>query len=164
MKRYAILAEGGFVEHDAKTAIGVLRYCAAPDRGRDRLHPGRQPRRRPRARPGLDVPIVAGVDEALALGATVLLIGIAPAGGAPARQLAGRDPGRRRGRGLDIESGLHDFLGDDPQLAAAAAGAGVEIRDLRRAPGRARRARRRQPDRRRARPCSRSAPTARWAR
>ena len=26
MKRYVILAEGGFVEHDAKTGTGVLRY------------------------------------------------------------------------------------------------------------------------------------------
>ncbi len=30
VKRYVILAEGGFVEHDAKTATGVLRYGDGP--------------------------------------------------------------------------------------------------------------------------------------
>ena len=30
VKRYAILAEGGFAEHDAKTAVGVLRYGPDP--------------------------------------------------------------------------------------------------------------------------------------
>jgi len=129
----AILAEGGFSEHDAKTATGVLRYGADPvvavidstragSRVRDHI-------------PGLDsdVPVVAGVDQALALGPTVLLIGIAPAGGKlPDAWRAAIM--RSIEAGLDVESGLHDFLGDDPELAAAAANHGVEIRDLRRPP------------------------------
>jgi uncharacterized NAD-dependent epimerase/dehydratase family protein len=36
--------------------------------------------------------------------------------------------------GLDLESGMHEFLADDPALAAIAARRGVEIRDLRRPP------------------------------
>jgi len=129
----AILAEGGFSEHDAKTATGVLRYGADPvvavidstragSRVRDHV-------------PGLDsdVPVVAGVDQALALRPTVLLIGIAPAGGKlPDAWRAAIM--RSIEAGLDVESGLHDFLGDDPELAAAAANHGVEIRDLRRPP------------------------------
>ena len=30
MRRYVILCEGGFAEHDAKTATGVLRYAPDP--------------------------------------------------------------------------------------------------------------------------------------
>ena len=133
MTAIAILAEGGFSEGDAKTATGVLRYGADPvvavidstragSRVRDHI-------------PGLDsdVPVVAGVDQALALRPTVLLIGIAPAGGKlPDAWRAAIM--RSIEAGLDVESGLHDFLGDDPELAAAAAKHGVEIRDLRRPP------------------------------
>ena len=122
MTAIAILAEGGFSEHDAKTATGVLRYGADPvvavidstragSRVRDHI-------------PGLDsdVPVVAGVDQALALRPTVLLIGIAPAGGKlPDAWRAAIM--RSIEAGLDVESGLHDFLGDDPELAAAAANA-----------------------------------------
>jgi uncharacterized NAD-dependent epimerase/dehydratase family protein len=131
--RCAILAEGGFAEHDAKTATGVLRYGSqevvavidstrAGSRVRDHV-------------PGLDsdVPVVESIGQALALRADVLLIGIAPAGG----RLPGvwrRSILRAIEAGLDIESGLHDFLGDDPELAAAAEQHGVEIRDLRRPP------------------------------
>jgi D-glutamate N-acetyltransferase len=131
--RIAILAEGGFGEHDAKTATGVLRYSPhdvvavidstrAGTRVRDHI-----------AGLDLDVPIVAGIEEALPLEPTILLIGIAPAGGKlPA---AWRETIHRAiDAGLGIESGLHDFLGDDPELAAAAEARGVEIRDLRRAP------------------------------
>ncbi len=133
MKRYVLLCEGGFAEHDAKTATGVLRYAEDPTvavidstRGGTVVSdhvPGLE----------LDVPVVATLEEALAREPTTILIGIAPAGGrlpdAWRRILLGAIEA-----GLDVESGLHDFLGDDPDLAAAARLAGVEIRDLRRAP------------------------------
>jgi uncharacterized NAD-dependent epimerase/dehydratase family protein len=131
--RYLILAEGGFAEHDAKTATGVLRYADAPtvavvDSTRAGTTVGDHV-------PGLrsSVPVVASVREGLALGPTTLLIGIAPAGGKlPAswrRQIL-----EAIGSGLDVESGLHDFLSDDPEIAAAASEAGTHLRDLRRPP------------------------------
>jgi uncharacterized NAD-dependent epimerase/dehydratase family protein len=85
--------------------------------------------------PGLDsdVPVVESIDQALALRPDTLLIGIAPAGG-KLPEAWRRSILRAIEAGLDVESGLHDFLGDDPELAEAARLKGVEIRDLRRAP------------------------------
>ncbi|HUZ85249.1 MAG TPA: DUF1611 domain-containing protein [Gaiellales bacterium] len=131
--RYVILAEGGFAEHDAKTATGVLRYSPATtvaviDSTRAGTTAGDHI-------PGLRsrVPVVASVEAALPLEPTTLLIGIAPSGG---KLPSGwRDTILRAIRaGLDVESGLHDFLADDAELAAAAASAGVGLRDLRRPP------------------------------
>src|SRR5206468_6700522 len=75
--------------------------------------------------PGHDIPAVATLAEALAMPTKpdTLLIGIAPTGGKlPAGWrstiLAAIEAG------LDIHSGLHTFLGDDPEFAAAAAAAG----------------------------------------
>jgi uncharacterized NAD-dependent epimerase/dehydratase family protein len=38
--------------------------------------------------------------------------------------------------GLNVDSGAHDFLSDDPELAELAAGKGLKIRDVRKTPGR----------------------------
>ena len=80
-----------------------------------------------------DVPIVADVDAAHALGATCALIGVAPAGGkltdAWKLQLL-----RAMELGMDVEAGLHTLLNDDPALVAAAAQHGVQLRDLRTSP------------------------------
>jgi uncharacterized NAD-dependent epimerase/dehydratase family protein len=134
-RRLVILTEGQWNSHDAKTAMGVIRY------GRDQvvalldsLIAGRNVAE---WLPGHDVPIVARLDEALALEPRpdALLIGIAPTGGKlppswRATILAAM------AAGLDIHSGLHTMLGDDPEFAAAARGAGVRIVDYRRAPDR----------------------------
>ena len=132
-RRYLILAEGGFGEHDAKTATGVLRYSPAEtvaviDSTRAGTTAGEHI-------PGLrsSVPLVASVEDGLKLSPTTLLIGIAPAGGKlPSDWHAAILTAIRAG--LDVESGLHDFLADDPELVSAAAAAGVELRDLRRPP------------------------------
>jgi uncharacterized NAD-dependent epimerase/dehydratase family protein len=136
-QRLVILAEGSLDPHDGKTAFGVLRYgdrpvvavidsTRAPGRMGDVRHiPGRE-----------DVPIVASVDDALALPEPpdALLIGIAPTGGrlpdAWRRTLL-----RAVEAGLDIISGLHTFLADDPELVAAADVAGVTLHDVRRPTG-----------------------------
>ena len=61
------------------------------------------------------MPIVATLPEAIELGATALLIGVAPTGGK-------LDPAWRAvlleaiGAGLHVEAGLHTQLSEDPEL------------------------------------------------
>lgn len=77
---------------------------------------------------------LGGAREA-GLDATHLVVGLAPDGGRlpPA---ARDDISLALRLGLNVDAGLHDFLGDDPELAALAAASGVVIRDVRRTPGR----------------------------
>jgi D-glutamate N-acetyltransferase len=134
-RRLVILTEGQFGIHDAKTAIGVIRY------GHDQilaiLDSSMAGRNLREFLPAFDLPFVATLGEAL-VGPTRpdgLLIGIAPTGG--------RLPAQWRATileaiaaGLDIHSGLHQFLGDDPEFATAAAAAGTRLIDYRRPPDR----------------------------
>lgn len=132
--RYAILAEGEFGEVASKTAIGVIRY------GRDQVVAVLDSTRAGRnVRDWLgdryDIPVVATLGDALARRPSALLIGIAPAGGRippdwRATILAAMDAG------LDIVSGLHEFVGDDPEFVAAAAVHRVRLVDHRRPPER----------------------------
>jgi len=134
-RRLVILTEGQFGLHDAKTALGVIRY------GHDDIvaildstMAGRNLRE---FMPPFDVPFVGTLDEAMhgPVRPDGLLIGIAPTGG--------RLPASWRATileaiagGLDIHSGLHEFVGDDPEFAAAAAAAGTQLIDYRRPPER----------------------------
>ncbi|HTK45543.1 MAG TPA: DUF1611 domain-containing protein [Patescibacteria group bacterium] len=135
MRRLVILTEGNFGPHHGKTAMGVIRYGTDPIAAvLDSSIAGRNVRE---WLPGVDIPAVATLDEALALPEPpdTLLIGIAPTGG----KLP--DSWRRTilaaiQAGLDVHSGLHTFIGDDPEFAAAAAAKGVEIVDYRRPPTR----------------------------
>jgi uncharacterized NAD-dependent epimerase/dehydratase family protein len=126
----AILTDGLFDDLHAKTAHGIIRYgqrdvvAVIDQRFAGRLANEVVPFcRRP-------VPLVATVEEAIALGARALLIGVAPAGGR-------LTPEWRRlleiamAASLDVEAGLHTELARDPGLAAAAERAGVQLRDLR---------------------------------
>ena len=75
------------------------------------------------------IPIVATVDEALAYGPTTATVGVATQGGRfPAWRELLKDSIRA---GLDLESGLHEFISDDPELSGLAREHGVELRDLR---------------------------------
>jgi uncharacterized NAD-dependent epimerase/dehydratase family protein len=134
-RRLVILTEGQFDVHDAKTAMGVIRY------GRDdvvaildSLLGGRN---LAEFLPGRDIPFVATLDEALAgrVRPDGLLIGIAPTGGKlpPAWRSIILEAIEA---GLDIHSGLHEFVGDDAQFAAAAALSGSRLVDYRRPPDR----------------------------
>jgi uncharacterized NAD-dependent epimerase/dehydratase family protein len=78
-------------------------------------------------------PIVGTVDEALPLGATTALVGVATSGGRfpPAWRELLKDAIRA---GLDVENGLHEFITDDDELSSLARTHGVELRDLRKPP------------------------------
>jgi D-glutamate N-acetyltransferase len=130
-----ILTEGQFDVHGAKTAMGVIRYGA--DEVVAILDSTMAGRNIEEVLAGRDIPFVATLDEALALPVPpdALLIGIAPTGG--------RLPSAWRqvllaalGAGLDVLSGLHEFVGDDRDYAAAAAASGARIVDYRRPPER----------------------------
>jgi uncharacterized NAD-dependent epimerase/dehydratase family protein len=132
-EKLAIFAEGLFAAHNGKTAHGVIRYGArdvvavidSTQAGRTAAEVVPFALR--------DVPIVATLREAIDLGATALLIGVAPTGGK-------LDPAWRDvvveaiGAGLHVEAGLHTQLSEDPGLRRAATRAGVALRDLRAAP------------------------------
>jgi uncharacterized NAD-dependent epimerase/dehydratase family protein len=130
--RYLILAEGHFGPASSKTANSAIRYL--PDRVLavvDSKHAGGTVQ--DVLGFGGEIPILASVDEGLALEPTALLIGIAPAGG----QLpeAWRPPLRTAiHAGLDIVSGLHFYLEDDPEISFMAAEKGIRLFDLRRPP------------------------------
>jgi uncharacterized NAD-dependent epimerase/dehydratase family protein len=124
--RYLILAEGfSGNPHYGKTMRGVLRYrhddvVAILDSTRaGEFEQG--------------VPVVGTVDDALAFEPTTALVGVATQGG--------RFPPAWRellksciASGLDLESGLHEFISDDPELAELARRHGVDLRDLRKPP------------------------------
>ena len=135
MRRLVILTEGQFGPHHAKTAMGVIRYGTDPISAV--LDSSIAGRNISEWVPGKDIPAVASLAEALALPEppNTLLIGIAPTGG--------RLPDEWRriildaiGAGMDVHSGLHTFLGDDPEFSAAAAAKGTQIVDFRRPPER----------------------------
>jgi uncharacterized NAD-dependent epimerase/dehydratase family protein len=134
-RRLLILAEGQFGAHSAKTAYGVIRY--GPDEVVAVLDSTRAGQNVSAHLPGFDIPIVGTLAEALAFPnrPDALLIGIAPTGGrlpATWRTVIGE----AIAAGLDVLSGLHTFVGDDPEFAAAAATHGTEIIDYRRPPDR----------------------------
>ena len=104
----AVYMEGAVRHYGGKMGVGVLRYSPNPvacvidaeTAGGDlRAETGAE----------RDAPIVATVDEALALGAKALVLGIAPPGGLiPAAWLPAID--RAVAGGMTVVNGLHDRL------------------------------------------------------
>jgi uncharacterized NAD-dependent epimerase/dehydratase family protein len=125
--RLALFTAGLLAETHAKTAHGILRYGEREVVAVvDDAHAGaRVPDVVPYAR--RDVPVVATVAEAAQRGANVLVIGVAPFGGALTPEW--RDVLREAAAaGLALEAGLHTELAAEPELA------GAQVRDLRAAP------------------------------
>jgi D-glutamate N-acetyltransferase len=125
-RRILILGEGfSHDPHYGKTMRGIIRYGPDPvvaildsQRAGDE-HEG--------------IPIVETVDDALRFEPTVAVVGVATQGG--------RFPPAWRDllkasieAGLDVESGLHEFISDDPELTELARERGVELHDLRKPP------------------------------
>ena len=79
------------------------------------------------------IPIVATVAEALIFAPTTAAVGVATQGGRfpPAWRELLKDSIRG---GLDLESGLHEWISADPEFSALAAEHGIELRDLRKPP------------------------------
>jgi len=129
-KKMLILTEGRADRYDAKAAVGLIRYCGDEVVGiLDSEHVGGD--LGPVLGVGAGLPVVADVASALPLKPRTLVIGIAPAGGAFPEEWRHHLVDALEA-GLDIVSGLHDFLGDDPELAALAAKNGRTIYDVRR--------------------------------
>jgi uncharacterized NAD-dependent epimerase/dehydratase family protein len=82
---------------------------------------------------GSGVPVVATVDEAVALGAQALLIGTASAGGRIASEYRPH-LARALARGLTVWNGLHERVLSDPRLAEAATSGRATVRELREPP------------------------------
>lgn len=130
--RVAILAEGLFTRATAKTAIGALRYAPYPivaviDSTRAGTTAAEQ------VGVGAAVPVVATLEAACQLGATVVLIGTASPGG--------RIPDSYRpllkealDTGMAVWNGLHERVLADRTLAAAALRGGGLVRELREPP------------------------------
>jgi len=125
-RRILILGEGfSHDPHYGKTMRGIIRYGPDPvvaildseRAGED--HEG--------------IPIVGTVEDALPYEPTVAVVGVATQGGR--FPPAWRDLLKASiAAGLDVESGLHEFVSEDPELTELARVHGVGLRDLRKAP------------------------------
>jgi uncharacterized NAD-dependent epimerase/dehydratase family protein len=125
-KRYLVLAEGCSDDpYLGKTARGILNYGITPAVAVvDSTRTGETEH---------GVPFVSSPENAFRYGPTTAVVGIAPAGGSLPpewRQLVKECIAG----GLDVESGLHEFMADDAEFAELAAQHSVEVRDLRRPP------------------------------
>ena len=128
-RRIAILCEGYFGDLEGKTASGLIMY--KPEEVVaviDSTKAGKTSQEI--LGYGGDIPVVRDLWDSLKHGPNALLIGIAPRGG--------RLPSEWRPvvkqaleNGLNVISGLHDMLNEDPDLSMIARSRGAKIHDLR---------------------------------
>lgn len=131
-QRILLLTEGHLGVFTSKTAAALLRYRPQHIVGLiDSQAAGQDVRATIPWSPAL--PICPNVTAATHLKPDVLVIGIAPVGGAlpPAMRKHVADALQA---GIDVLSGLHAFLADDEELIRLAARSGAQIFDLRRPP------------------------------
>ena len=132
-----VWCEGAFATTNGKTAHGLVR---GTERYRilaviDSTLAGRDAGEILDGRP-CGIPMVANLDEGLRIGrerglpATHLVVGLAPDGGRLPPE-GRRDVFEAVRRGLNVDSGLHDFLTEDEELCALAREKGVKLRDVR---------------------------------
>jgi len=132
-----VYCEGNFHTTDGKTAHGLVRRT---HRYRvmaviDSVNAGRDAAEVLDGKPN-GIPIVASLAEGLAVAqsagvpATHMVIGIACAGGRMTDDVRGAVRSAILA-GLNVDSGLHDFMTEDAEFAALAAEKGVVLRDIR---------------------------------
>lgn len=134
-----VYCQGAFNTPSGKTAHGLVRFteryhvlCVI-----DEKHAGKD------AGEVLDgkkknIPVYTSVEEALektGQRAEYFVIGIAPDGGRLSQQ-ARNDVKTALRHGLNVDSGLHDFLSSDPDIVALAQNHSCRIRDIRKTPDR----------------------------
>ena len=127
-----LLQHGGLDDLSGKTGLAMLRYRSGPIvavidpafAGAELLAITGIPRA---------VPVVADMAAALAYGPAAAVVGLAPSGGR-LPELMRADVLVGLQAGLNLASGLHSRLGDDPELAGACARPGQWIWDLRQEP------------------------------
>ena len=130
-----VYCEGNFGRIDGKTGNGLVRYSekyeilSVIDSTKAGLDAGEVLDDVPNG-----IPICTDLAEAIALAGHVpdfFIFGIAPATGllSPAERAVMLDAIER---GMNIVNGLHEFLNDDPEFAAASLAHGVTILDVRR--------------------------------
>ncbi len=132
--RFLIIADGDFGPLTSKTANSCIRYF--PERivaVLDRAQAGKTAQQVLGF--GGSIPVVGDFERGIAQGkgATAVLIGIAPPGGRLPDEWRGWLRTAIEGR-LEIWSGLHTFVGDDPELGPLARAQGVRILDARKPP------------------------------
>jgi uncharacterized NAD-dependent epimerase/dehydratase family protein len=137
-----VYCEGAFNTPNGKTAHGLVRFTRRYDvvavvdsryRGKDagEVIDGKR----------TGIPVADSVDEAVRIARaqgkppTHFVVGLAPDGGrlGPA---ARRDVQSAITLGLNVDSGLHDFLTEDPEMTSLAENHGVTLRDVRKPPPR----------------------------
>ncbi|QEG39486.1 DUF1611 domain-containing protein [Roseimaritima ulvae] len=125
--RIVLLTDGFSTPFLAKTAISLLRYRTADIAAvLDASQAGQTAQALLGA--GGDLPVIASLDQ---VPADALFIGIAPPGGAlPATWRPIVSEALRRG--IDVVSGLHDFLCHDPEFVSLAQQHGSRLIDVRR--------------------------------
>lgn len=132
MTRYAILAEASFDYLESKTGNALLRYrpeevvCVI-----DSETAGKTVQEV--LGWGGDIPVVAALEEALDYSPDTLLIGVATPGGWVPNSWRDTICEAIENK-LNVVSGLHTFLSEDPELASLSEKHHVTITDLRRPP------------------------------
>jgi uncharacterized NAD-dependent epimerase/dehydratase family protein len=134
-RRVAVLVHDRFGPLTSKTAMALIRYgaddvVAVIDRSKRPVDASEYI-----GSVGQGIPVVNTIGDALRLDLDAVVFGWAPEGGSLADHDS-RDLLVALESGVDVVSGLHDLLGDDPVMQRAAERGGASIMDVRRPPER----------------------------
>ena len=137
-----VYCEGAFNTTNGKTAHGLVRFTHRYTVAVviDSAYAGRDAGEVLDGKPG-GIPVSADLADAMKLLSSKgmvpshFVVGLAPDGGRLPEH--GREAVRKALElGLNVDAGLHDFIGDDPVLRKIASEKGVHIRDIRKPPER----------------------------